>query len=441
MKKLFTLLTVILVSIVIGIAIKQDSGYILIVYKSWAIELGFWLGVLIVLFTVLGFHKSVVFIKFIYNIPYRTKKWFFNRQQKKIHYQTTEGLLKLEEGNYKKAERLLIKSAKKQNKPLVNYLTAAKAAQELSNFDKRDEYLRHAFESSPSNGLSIGLMQANLQIANQEYEAALATLNHLQDEFGINKLVLKQLLTVFTNLKDWHSILKLLPNLKRYKIYSSQEIFNYEVKTAKNYFNSVGVSSTGILSYAQLKIRIDEFYNNYLNKKARHNPEVVIAYLTSLYLIKDKYGETLASAVNTVKPDPIVISMHEKEELDKIALNLIDKLLKDFKDPSVQNFQYELIELFGKIAYNEQHIRILEKYLTYDFYNNNLVLLFVLGKIAIKHEDYTKAFQYLNQAKKLNHYIKHARLPIDYYLGYVLLKTGKKQESLEIFEQYFKTCQ
>ena len=294
MKKLFTLVTVILFSIILGLYLKQDSGYILIAYKSWIIESGLWAGLIIVLLAVFLVHESIVFFKFIINLPFRTKTWFNTYQQKRIYQQTSQGLLKLAEGNYKTAERLLIKSAKKQSKPLINYLTAAKAAQESKNFVKRDEYLRKAFECSPKSSLSIGLMQANLQVDNQEYEAALATLKHLQANYGNNKLVLKQLLIVYENLKDWYSILKLLPELKRYRIYTSEEIFKYEALTAVNYFNAIFSTfalNVGYLAanYDQVIAKMHEFYNSYLSKKARHNPEVVIAYVTNLSLIHEKY--------------------------------------------------------------------------------------------------------------------------------------------------------
>ena len=431
MKKLFIFILIVLLSILLGLYIKQDSGYILISYKTWVIELSFWLGIILIGLSIYIIHEGLLLMKFILEIPSNTKRWFSNRQQKKLYYQTSQGLLKLAEGNYKKAEKLLIKSAKKQRKPLINYLTAAKAAQELRDINKRDEYLRKAFECSPKSGLSIGLMQAQLQLQNLEFEAALATLNHLQYEYGSNKLILKQLLIVFVNLKDWHSVLKSLPDLARYKIYSINELADYEILAAKSYFNTM-TANLSALSYEQLKANIDEFYNAYLSKKAKNNGEVVIAYLTSLYMIKEKYSNAhdyqQAQLINT--------------ELQNTSVELIDKILKqNLNQPKYTDVQNRLMQLFAEVASNEQHLILLEKYLKADQYNINL--LFALGKIAIKHENYEKAFQYLNQAKKLEEQNKgtKAKLPIDNYFAYVLLKLGKQQESLDVFNNYFKAYQ
>ncbi len=254
MKKLFIFITVVLFSILLGLYIKQDSGYILISYKTWIIELSLWLGVIFILLTVVVMHKLLSFLSFILDIPQRTKLWFRNHQQKKAYSQTSDGLLKLAEGNYKKAEKLLIRAAKNQYKPLINYLTAARAAQGLFDINKRDEYLRKAFECSPKSGLSIGLMQADLQLKNKEHEAALATLNHLQMEYGNNKLVLKQLLIVFIKLKDWHNVIRLLPELARYRLYSPTEIENYEILAAKGYFRSLSANLSA-LSIGNLAIQ------------------------------------------------------------------------------------------------------------------------------------------------------------------------------------------
>lgn len=432
MKKLFTLVTVILFSIILGLYLKQDSGYILIAYKSWIIESGLWAGLIIVLLAVFLVHESIVFFKFIINLPFRTKTWFNTYQQKRIYQQTSQGLLKLAEGNYKTAERLLIKSAKKQSKPLINYLTAAKAAQESKNFVKRDEYLRKAFECSPKSSLSIGLMQANLQVDNQEYEAALATLKHLQANYGNNKLVLKQLLIVYENLKDWYSILKLLPELKRYRIYTSEEIFKYEALTAVNYFNAIFSTfalNVGYLAanYDQVIAKMHEFYNSYLSKKARHNPEVVIAYVTNLSLIHEKY---FAEADTSLRH---VLWLKQAQKNSDRIIEIIDQIINNNKDAVLQ---VELFKLFGNTGFTEAHFIILEKHLQSEPYN--ISLLFALGKVAIKLEDYNKAFQYLNQAKKLQIQNRFShKLPIDCYFAYVLLRLGKSQESIEIFNQFF----
>lgn len=425
MKKLFILIIIILASIVFGLYVKQDPGYILIFYKNWVIELSFWTGFIIILLSGFIIYKTILATKFIANLPSKTKGWFKTRAQNKVFYQTSQGLLKLAEGNYKKAEYLLIKSAEGQNKPLINYLTAAKAAQELDDIIKRDEYLKKAFECSPKSGLSIGLMQANLQLSNQENEAALATLKHLQHEYGNNKLILKQLMTVFLNLKDWHSIIKLLPDLDRYKIFNATELFDYEILAAKNYFNAVS-NNTVVLNYDQLVFKIHEFYNAYLSKKVRQNHQVVIAYITSLYSAHDK---------------PNANSINIKTELNNFALALIEKTLKLLLSTQSTQAKDQLFQLYGDLASTPEQLVTLEKYLKADPYNINL--LFVLGKIAIKHEDYEKAYQYLNQAKKLEEQnkINKTKLPIDYYYAYVLLKLGNQKASLELFNQCFKVFQ
>ena len=64
--------------------------------------------------------------------------------------------------------------------PLINYLGAAKAAQEQGAFERRDNLLQKAYRVAPEADLAIGLTQAELEIEQHQFEHAMATLNHLR---------------------------------------------------------------------------------------------------------------------------------------------------------------------------------------------------------------------------------------------------------------------
>ena len=429
MKKLALLIITIFVSILIALMIKQDQGYILIAYRGVAIELSLWTGVIFLLLSFLIIVQLFKILKFIFLLPQKTKRYFQERRRHRLYAKTSLGLLRLAEGNFKQALNLLWYSAKGQKKPLINFLTAARAAQELGDIEKRDECLRLAFECSPKSGLSIGIMQANLQCINHEYEAALATLNHLQQQYGINKLVLKQLLEVYLKLKDWYKLIKLLPELTRYKILTDQEILDYEVLAAKNYLEYIEylgsdqfhkVDKANPLFSEECETKIETFYNKELSKKAKLNYQIVKAYINSLcFWLKQE---------------------HLQQDADKRLL-MADKAIEIIAKALVVNksaaAQKDLIMLYEQVVFTAGQFKKVEKQLT--AYSYNIDFLFVLGKIAIALEDFDKAYQYLNQAKKLSYNQQHD-LPVNYYLAFVLLKLGREQESLELFSDSVLEC-
>lgn len=414
MKKVLIFIIVSLMAVICALYIKEDQGYVLLYYKNTIVETSLWMGIILWLTSFFVLHNSLNFIRFCFKLPARSKEFWQKHKQHKVYAETSLGLLKLAEGNFKKAYHALMHSAGLQEKPLINYLTAAKAAQELGDINKRDSCLRKAFECSPKSGLSIGIMQANLQCCNHEYEAALATLNHLQQKYGVNKLVLKQLLEVYINLKDWYKLIKLLPDLKRYKIISEQEILEYEIMAAKHYcaeygkYNNSHISSVHELNHDS---SLEVFYNKELTKQAKNNYEVVTAYVNSLLLDTNQ---------------------DMKLVLTNKAVAIIEKALSA---NSTKEAEKNLIKLLGAVVYTEEHVRQLERLLK--SYSYNIELLFVLGKLTMSLEQYDKAYQYLNQASRLLDNTAYD-LPVNYYLAFVLLQLGREKEGTALFIRSFK---
>lgn len=452
MRKLFLFIAIVLVSVVLGLYVKQDTGYILIIYNNISIELSFWLAVLLIFFSFFIIYNLIKLYKFIFNIPVKLGYWQENYKNRKKAYKINKGLLNYAEGKYEQAENLLISCAAKDKNSLVNYLIAAKSAQEQKDINKRDKYLKLAYECSSGSNLSIGLVQANLQLLNHEYESAVATLSNLKEKYYNNKLVLKYLYQAYFNLKDWSSIIELLPILYKHKVFSIQELFDYEILAAKNYFDKYSNNINSSIDNNKIKI----FYNH-LNKKVKNTIEVIVSYVNCLYKLdleqKDYYINLLDQAIKR--------AYYEHNNLGSLSsLSNVVNLSKisDLSDLSKNSSQIDLsraeaLFLFASLGNTDNDLNILEKHLKYDNYNINL--LFSLGLISIKLEYFDKAYQYLIQAKKLmnanqnsNHNINHKfinsnfkSLPIDNYLAFVLLKQGKDKQSLELFENYFKTYQ
>src|SRR5258708_2537777 len=109
----------------------------------------------------------------------RFQHWLQYRREHRAYSKTRHGLTTLVEGRWKKAEKLLLAGANQAVEPLMNYLGAARAAHEQGEYSRRDMYLQKAYHIAPDAEVAIGMTQAELELSQEHYEKAAATLNQL----------------------------------------------------------------------------------------------------------------------------------------------------------------------------------------------------------------------------------------------------------------------
>ena len=153
------------------------------------------------------------------------------RQLEKARSALSHGLIDLAEGRFAEAEKLLLKQVKHSDNLLLTYLSAARAAQQQGEHERRDDYLRKAHEATPTAEIAIGLTKAELQLAHEQYEQALANLTHLYELAPTHAYVMKLLLKTYQHLADWKNIQILLINVKKHKLLSQEKIHTLELET------------------------------------------------------------------------------------------------------------------------------------------------------------------------------------------------------------------
>ena len=161
-------------------------------------------------------------------MPEQIKLWRQAQQTEKARKISLKGLVNLSQGQWKKAERLLIRSVKNSDMPLLNYLSAAKAAQKQNSPERRDHYLSLAHKSMPDADFSVKLTQAELQFAHGQNEQALATLVHLHSLSPKHPHIMVLLSRLYQQLKSWQDLKKLLPQLRKNKVFSDKKLLELE---------------------------------------------------------------------------------------------------------------------------------------------------------------------------------------------------------------------
>lgn len=227
-KLLFLLVIMMAVGGVLGLLMRQDSGYVLVAYNGVTIETSLWVLVvaMVIALFVLSWVKRILFIAL--RPSNSLAKVTGNLAQKRASRNTIRGMLELVGGNWNKAEKLLTNSAEKVPYPLINYIGAAYAASEQDEAERSKALLRAAHKSAPEAEFAIGFAQSQIQIKQEHYEGALASLLRLQKLKPKHKQVLKMLVTVYKQLKDWDALLTLTPTLKKDGIFDDDNMLELE---------------------------------------------------------------------------------------------------------------------------------------------------------------------------------------------------------------------
>lgn len=227
-KLLFLLVIMMAVGGVLGLLMRQDSGYVLLAYNGVTIETSLWVLIVAMIITlyVLSWVKRILFITL--RPSNSLAKVTGNLAQKRASRNTIRGMLELVGGNWNKAEKLLTNSAEKVPYPLINYIGAAYAASEQDEHERSKALLRSAHKSTPEAEFAIGFAQSQIQIKQEHYEGALASLLRLQKLKPKHRQTLKMLVSVYTQLKDWDALLALTPTLKKEGIFDSDNMLELE---------------------------------------------------------------------------------------------------------------------------------------------------------------------------------------------------------------------
>lgn len=188
-----------------------DPGYVIINFRGYVVEMS--VPVLIGLAVLLLF--GVWLIRKIYLAPRRLGEAAGRYRSARSGQKLTRGMIAVAEGDFARGEKMLARAASGSDSPLFNYLQAARAAHLQGHDERRDEWLRLAYEQTPEAANAVLLTQAEFQLDRGQNEQALATLRRLDENSRDHAHALALIGRLYFKLEDWDSLSELLPRLKK----------------------------------------------------------------------------------------------------------------------------------------------------------------------------------------------------------------------------------
>ena len=353
-RLLFYSLIFLIGAVYIALIAKEDPGYALLSHGDWSVE-----GTLVLLVTALslligGILLLVYLLVKTIKFPGKLGNWNHSRKTVKAIQNCNKGFIELAEGNWREAENHLRKSANGSGMPILNYLAAARAAQEDGSQRRRDNYLLQAHKSDPQADIAIGLTQAELQIKDGQAEQALATLMHLRSVAPKHKQVLKMLFRVYQQLNSWKDLEALLPELRKNNIFEHNVLSQYEQSLSKQLMTQAMQNKNhGELSAIW----------NRLPKLTRAEPDMIYFYCQQLLSIGEQ----------------------------KLALELVKEGIK-------HHWHTSLILLYGLTKEEDaaKQLAVAESWLSDN--GRSAELLLTLGRLSINNQLWGKARDYLMES-------------------------------------------
>lgn len=190
----------------------EDPGYVVINFRSYLIEMS--VPVLLAVVFLLIF-AGWLLVK-IFQAPRKLGEAAARYRSGRAGHRLTRGMIEVAEGNFARGEKLLARAASGSDAPLLNYLQAARAAHLLGEDERRDTWLRQAYENTPEAASAVLLTQAELQLDQGQHEQALATLRRLEEKAPNHSYALNLLGRLYYRLEDWEHLEALLPRLRKY---------------------------------------------------------------------------------------------------------------------------------------------------------------------------------------------------------------------------------
>lgn len=386
---LFLLLTL-AGAVALGLGLEQDPGLVRIFYGGSVLEMTLAVFALLCIGSLLALWLVVTIIIWLWELPSRLHARLVRRRQSRARRALTQGLIEISEGRWREGERRLVRHAGDSETPLINYLTAARAAQLLEADERRDVYLKAAYESTPQATVAVLLTQAELQLAHGQVEHALATLRRLQDQSPGHAFGLKLLAKVYERLGEWRDLEELIPRLRKTNVVKPEELERIEIRTLQEAF--LRATPEGVEA-------LEATWKN-IPRRLRKNVDIVLAYTAAL--LQNNAGDR-AEAV--------------------------------LRDALKSNWNDSLAYMYGEVRSSqpEKQLGRVESWLKE--HGDSAALLYTAGHLCAVNKLWGKARSYLESSARMQPRAQTYRR-----LGQLLQELGQPEAAMVAFRKGLELC-
>ncbi|MFC1749323.1 heme biosynthesis HemY N-terminal domain-containing protein [Pseudomonadota bacterium] len=356
MKFVIYSVVVLFIATVIAIFAKEDPGYVMFTIRGITIETSVIVFGVAVLLVVAALYMGLRLLIATGLMPRRFRRWRSNRGQCVSRKSLADGIVKLNLGQWHKAEKLFIKAAHSDDLAPIAYLSAARAAQGQGIPERRDGYLQLAQAKSPKASTAMSIALAQLQADDGDTEKAIKTLNKLPVNDRNQPQALKLLSRCYRTTNNWPALVELLPRLRGNKVLPQIKYYELEHSAYSGFLNHTARTSDG-----QALIELWEK----LPKQLYDKEDMIADYCCSLI----HFGQS-----------------NEAEEI------LYRRINKSWSEPLV--YLYGLLDGDAEIHFSRAKN-------WYKKHQDNAILLLTMGRLAMRSHQWEEARKLLENSLQI----------------------------------------
>lgn len=392
MKRVYLLAVVaIALAAALGIAIAKHSGYVLVAYGGFRYQSGLWAALGALLVIALGLLLVRYLIGLVLTSTGVVNPWSRRNRSRRTRIAIEQGQLDLAEGRWASAQRHLQRAAEHERHPLLYYLGAARAANEQGRTEDCDQLLERALERQPQAELAVALTHAQLQMERGDGDAALETLQAMQERYPHNVQVLRLLQRLHRERGEWPALIRLMPELRKGKVLSTDELTSLEKRA---WGENLSLASTRGEDRQAARQSLEQAWQQ-LTSAQRQEPQLVLAYAEQLRQLG---------------------AQGEAEEVLRTALK--------------KQYESHLARLYGLVRGNDpaRQLQTAEGWLK--THGDDPSLLLTLGRLSLQNRLWGKARDYLESS------LRQQRNPETCAeLARLLASLGDTERSNQLFQE------
>jgi HemY protein len=209
MRGLMWVLAVFALAVGLSLAAHLNDGYAILVFPPYRVELSLNFAILL---GIAGFALGYMLLRLVghtLRLPLHVRAFHARRRSEKGRAALLAALQALFEGRYGRAEKSAGEAYEFGEAPALSALIAARAAGELREFERRDQWLARA-ESHDADARQARLaVQASLLLDDRRYDEALAVLGELSRSGPKRIATQRMLMKAHQRLGHWDEVRRL----------------------------------------------------------------------------------------------------------------------------------------------------------------------------------------------------------------------------------------
>ena len=380
--RIILVLVILLIAVVVAAMIFDDSGYVMVEFNGWVVEMNVWSLSLSLIGIFVGLMVINLLVKTAIAAASGSKNWLGNWGNRKKQNAFRTGLIAMAETNYLKAKENFSK-IENEDFDGINLLAAAEAEMQLGRPEKARSYWRLAATYEKSE-LAANLCLVRDALQHQQETEALALIHGLSEKQQGQAPVIKLWAQALGQAGKWQELKDKLKGWKK--------------ALGEHYAPLMQQASKGSFSEIASKEGASQLKQNWqaLPRATRKDPAQQAAYIQQL-IEQGMHADAEAALVEyqASKPHPLLVPLFKKITLPNPAASIkkLEAWLK--KD----DLNVELLSALGHIANNANDKVLAEKALSKAIkLGNRQEDLMLMANIKESQDEQNQALQLYKQS-------------------------------------------